>query len=195
MSEAVVVDLTGDLDWTEFEIIGGTIPARVVTLHVERPSRARTLLVEFPDGFRRDADGWYECAEELVVLDGGLEMTGQTYGPNDWAWIPAGAPRRATRALPSMLALARFDGPARWQQGDPRAFGQPLRDVLGDRSRVLCRGDAQESSFVMKAPSGTATADTELLCLETRTWARVPAGATFPALDQACFCRRFDAEE
>jgi hypothetical protein len=188
-----IVDLTGDLDWSHFQIPGGSISARVVTLNVERPSRARTLLVHFPEGFRRDATGWYECGEELVVLEGGLEMSGQTYGPNDWAWIPAGAPRTATRAMPSMLALARFDGPARWHEGESPMVGPVLRDVLGE-PRVLCRG-AHESAWLKEAPSGEAKADTELLALKTRTWASIPAGETYPALEGPCFCRTFGAKE
>jgi hypothetical protein len=191
MPGAVVVDLAGDLDWNAFEIPGATIPARIVTLHVD-PSRARSLLVEFPEGFRRDVEGWYECAEELVVIEGGLEMSGQTYRPNDWAWIPAGAPRTATAAKPSMLALARFDGPARWHEGSAPSTGPVRRDVLGDRARVLRRG-AQESTWLTEPPSGVADSDTELLAIESRTWARVPAGATFPALEGPIFCRTFPA--
>jgi hypothetical protein len=190
MPATVVIDLNGDLDWTDFQIPGGSISARIVALNVEQPSRARTLLVSFPDGFRRDVDGWYECAEELVVLEGGLQMSGETYGPNDWAWIPAGAPRSATRALPTMLALARFDGPARWHEGDSPSIGPVLRDVLGDRPRVLCRG-VHESAWLKEAPSGVAGSDTELLALQTRRWARVPAGEPFPAFAGPVFCRTF----
>ena len=194
MSSAVVVDLNGDLDWSHFQIPGGSSSARIVTLHVEQTSRARTLLVRFPEGFRRDVEGWYECAEELVVLDGGLEMSGQTYGPNDWAWIPAGARRTATRAVTSMLSLARFDGPARWHRGAPTMDGPVLRDALDDRPRVLCRG-VHETALLSHAPSGVAASNTELLALETRTWALIPAGEPFPTLDGPIFCRTFGTGE
>ena len=194
MPDTVVVDLNGDLGWAHFQIPGGSISARIATLNVEQPTRARTLLVYFPEGFRRDVEGWYECGEELVVLEGGLEMSGQTYGPNDWAWIPAGAPRTATRALPSMLALARFDGPARWREGASPMGGPVLREVLGDRPRVLCRG-LHESAWMTECPTGVAETDTELLALRTRTWARVPAGEPLPALDGPVFCRTFGYKE
>jgi hypothetical protein len=186
-----VVDLDGDLDWTEFQIPGANMPARVVTLYVERPSRARSLLVEFPEGFRRDSEGWYECAEELVVLEGGLQMSGETYGPNDWAWIPAGAVRTATVAQPRMLALARFDGPARWHQvAPPRDAELSRREQLGGSGRTLRRGD-HISEWLDAPPVSPMDRDIEILGITTRTWARVPAGEPFPALEGPCFCRTF----
>lgn len=184
-----VVDLDGDLDWTEFPIPGGNIPARIATLHVDAVTRGRTLLVRFPDGFRRDAVGWYECAEELVVLDGALEMSGRTYRPNEWAWIPAGAPRRDTVAAPFLLAVARFDGPARWVPGEGDSREPVLHEPLNAHPRVLREG----SAWLVNVPPGAAPRDTELVSIATRTWARVSAGERFPALEGPCFCRTVGA--
>jgi hypothetical protein len=199
--------LGNDLDWQDFDIPGSNMPARVVTLRVERPSRARVLFVRFPPGFERTVSGWYEAAEELLVIEGGLEMTGETFHAHDWALIPAGEPRRATKALPEMLALARFDGPARWNEGAqaPNPAGAVrarLEPQTLDAASPLGAGHArmlrngEPSSWLLDAPPAGAPSpiDAELFALSSRTWAWVEQGEPLPALEGLCFCRTFGHE-
>jgi hypothetical protein len=202
-----VVVLGDDLDWQDFDIPGANMPARVVTLRVERPSRARVLFVRFPEGFERKVSGWYEAGEELLVLDGGLEMTDETYHALDWALIPAGQLRKETKAIPQMLALARFDGPARWREGEdaPSPAGSvrsrletqtlDAASPFGAGHARLVRSGEPSTWLVDAPPAGTTSSiDAELFALDSRTWVWVDAGELIPALEGLCFCRTFAAE-
>src|SRR5436309_515203 len=118
MSGPVVVELDGDLDWADFEIPDSSVAVRLATLRKE-PSRARTVLVRFPEGWERPGAGWYSVSEEMVFLAGTLEMSGEVYRPGDWAFVPSGTARSHTVAKSEVLTVARFGGPARWTAGSP----------------------------------------------------------------------------
>jgi hypothetical protein len=198
---ADVVHLDGDLDWIDFEIPESNLPVRLVRL----PSPALTLVVRFPEGWRREAMGRYSVSEEIVFLDGTLEMSRETYRAGDWAYVPAGTTRIATEARSEVLTLARFDGPARWHsgslEGSPngrsllrRALGPTGASVespLGAGRAWRLRRDAGEESWLLEAPPAgeTAPRSAELTSLGSRTWASVSAGERFPALEGLCFCR------
>ena len=83
----------------------------------EEAGGAFWTLVRFPPGWTRPASGHYLCDEEFWVLEGELEMSGATYGPDQGAVIPGGAPRSDSRTPRGALALARFGGPATWVRG------------------------------------------------------------------------------
>src|SRR5258708_4087427 len=115
--DATVVRFGGDLDWQPFDIPGGTMPVDLVRLHVERETRASTLLVRFPLGWRRDVAGSYASAEDFLAIEGELRMCGETFVSGDWGYLPAGALRTGMAAVAEVLTLARFAGRARWTQG------------------------------------------------------------------------------
>ncbi|MCA1833551.1 MAG: hypothetical protein LC750_12645, partial [Actinobacteria bacterium] len=116
MSEARDVEI-GDLDWTDFDIPGGNMPVRLVTMRVEPATNSRTVFVYFPEGWTRAQAGSYACAEEVVVIDGAFEMNREMYSAGEWAYVGSGVERRLTKAAPYALALSRFDGPVRWNAG------------------------------------------------------------------------------
>ncbi|HEX9776344.1 MAG TPA: hypothetical protein VGB83_12300 [Actinomycetota bacterium] len=189
----------GSLSWEPFDIPGGSAPVRLATLRVERPSRARTMLVEFPRGWTRDGAGSYETSEELLVLRGSIALSGETYREGDWALFPEGFYREAMSA--DALCFVRWGGPARWRfdAGDPSV--QPVRGSI-DVSRteasplgqggagVLWRGETT-SSFIADAPvSGMpAPRNVELLDLRTHAWHYAEAGEPLPSLAEGCFVR------
>lgn len=200
---ALVVDLSAPPAWSDFDIPDGSAPVRTARLG------ERTLLVAFPSGWERVEGGTYEAAEEMVVLDGELRMSGETYTALDWAWFPAGCLRRETRARTAVLALARFFGPARWAASD-RAGPASSRRHLGDRPGAadfasplgagrawMLHSGVEATSFLVEAlETGTPSpAGAELLDLAGRRWAWVPAGAPLPAFSGACFCRIVTSED
>jgi len=175
-----------------------------VRLQRDPATRAFTVLVEFPEGWARPSSGRYEAAEDIVVLEGGITINGVTYAAGSWAYFPEHFPRVISAAEPRMLALARFSGPARWVEGIAGAAAAEARTVDLDDARAqddspfgaaaaLRRGKTDRSWLLPDAPGGTAPVDCELLELEGRVWAWIPAGGPLPAFHGACFCRTFPA--
>jgi len=196
------MNLQGDLAWRDFDIPGGNMPVRTVRLH--RDESSTTLLVAFPVGWERPEVGAYEAAEEFILLEGGLRMSGAAYAEGDWVYVPAGARRFATAAEPEALALARFSGSARWTAGAGRDIeiargsvqgGNLQGSPFGVGSASLLHRAGGVASWVLDAPpAGSRMAfDTELLALGDRFWAWVPASEPIPQLDGRCFCRTFEA--
>ena len=102
------------LDWEPFDVPGGSLPVSVSRLHADPVTRAMTLVVRFPAGWERAEVGSYSSTEEVYLLAGTLEMNGTRHEAGSWLRVPAGASRRRTATPGGAVALARFDGPARW---------------------------------------------------------------------------------
>lgn len=177
--------------WTPIDIPGGSAPVPIVVLRRDPASRAQTMFVRFPAGWSRPVAGFYEAAEELVVISGVLHMSGITYKPGDWGYIPAGSVRTSTDTPEECVVFAHFDGPARWQAA-AEASGPPhMTETLSGAPRVLRSGDGSQASFGPLKPDEVAATDTEVLELERSTFAFVAAGQSLPAVDGACFVRTF----
>ena len=173
---------------------------QISRLHVEPDTRAQSLVIRFPAGWSRPVAGAYEASEELVILDGLLTMSGETYGPGDWAFFPAGFVRNGTYAEPSVLAYARFGGPARWHEGlddnGPPAVRAHLdEDVMegpsplgAGRARLLREGVTESAWLVDELPA-RASAAAEIFGITERAWTMIAAGDAIPAFEGPCFCR------
>jgi hypothetical protein len=103
-------------EWVEFQIPESSPPVELSRLSQDPASRAQTLLVRFAPGWSRPSTGYYEASEEFFVLEGDLTIGESTFGPGDYALIPAGALRGPSSSKQGALTLAHFDGPARWQR-------------------------------------------------------------------------------
>ena len=72
----MITDLDSpDLTWIEHHIAGSDDPARLAMLHADAARQTRTVLVQFPPGWRRDAVGHQPAGEEMVILSGALSMS------------------------------------------------------------------------------------------------------------------------
>lgn len=111
----------------------GNVETRL--LSQDEASGACSLLVRYPPGFR-GAGGALAADEELLVLDGALEVDGRRYGELCYAHLPAGFETREWRADEGAVVLEFFSArPRRLAQHaahDPRrlvlhldAFGVP----------------------------------------------------------------------
>ncbi|MGH2830579.1 MAG: cupin domain-containing protein [Actinomycetota bacterium] len=198
-----VVDLDTSLDWTPFDIPGGSAPVQMHVLRDEPATRARTLLVRFPKGWERFESGFYESAEELIVLEGALHLCGITFGSGDWGFVPEKHGRYDMSVDEPTVVFARFFGPARWVASEVHEE-LPLHRALSAASfedaSPLGAGNASllrldEAWLVSEVPAGVAApVDTELLSLPSRHWTWTPAGEPLPDLAPPAFCRRFAAE-
>jgi hypothetical protein len=184
----VIVDLRGGrLDWRAVPIPAASPLVRLARLHVDAASRATVSVVEFPPGWSRAQLGHYGCAEEFVVLDGSLVVSGVRYAAGDYAYLPPRVPRSASRSETGCLTVAWFSGPIHWYAGrgpsstePPRALRLPVADA--SRPEDHTGGTAYGASA---APADPAPTTTDLLWPGAARWCLVPAGATPPPVDLA----------
>jgi hypothetical protein len=195
----------GSLAWEPFAIPGGTEPVSLVRLRSEPDTRAFTVLVRFPSGWERPTGGHYEAAEDVVFLSGTLEINDEVYREGDWAYLPAGFPRRTSRAHTDVLCVARFSGPARWNAS---VDATPIE--LASHRRLSDAGEPVEFAFGLGIPlrwgepdsdwfvphglgrDHIAPMDAELVDLDARAYAAVSAGDALPAFRGPVFCRTFE---
>ena len=151
-------------------------------LHADAERQTRTVLVQFPPGWQRDAVGHQPAGEEMVILDGALSMSGVTAGPGDYLVVEPRATRSATSVTDGTRALVWFSGPGGgWTDGPaadagtatvaPLAAGEqrgPHAELVGT---VTVHDELSEQAF---------EADVDVLWTEARQWAHVPAGTTSP---------------
>ena len=69
-----------DLSWLTHAIAGSEQAADMVMLRADAERQTRTVLVRFPDGWRRDAVGHQPAGEDMVLLSGALSISGLTAG-------------------------------------------------------------------------------------------------------------------
>ena len=75
---------------------------------------ACSCLILYHPGWRREADESLSAAEEFYVLKDGFELDGRWYGPDHYAFVPAGWPRRHMHSPHGAVVLSFFD-----RQPDP----------------------------------------------------------------------------
>ncbi len=130
-----------ELPWTT-GLSGNARPdVEAKTLSYDSASGAATLLLHYPAGWSRTTPHYLETDEELLVLDGSLEINGRTYGPYCYANLPKGYARESTRSTGGAVVLTMFDG-------KPRAVaGAPPSDLLDPKllvERIDCAGKGLE---------------------------------------------------
>ena len=175
-------DLTGDLQWIEHNIAGSHQPAKLVMLHADAERQTRTVLVQFPPGWKRDAVGHQPAGEEMVILSGALSISGVTAGLGDYLVVEPRATRSATSVTDGTRALVWFSGPGGgWTDG-------PAVDAGAATVAPLAAGEQRGPHDELV---GTVTvhdelgaqaldADVDVLWTEARQWAHVPAGTAIP---------------
>jgi hypothetical protein len=197
-----------DLRWTGAEIPGSAPPVELARLRAEEATGAFSALVRFPPGWSRPGSGYYRVHEELFVVEGDLTVSGETYRPGDYAWLPAEYLRSGSGSG-GALVLARFSGPPAWVPSQRAGEGFRPEEVvrkhwtaaqrrpspLGTGEARLLRGDARLSSWVLEEDgcTGTARHAAELFSLPERSWAWVGVNERLPPVAPPCFFRLFGA--
>lgn len=172
---------------------GANLPVRTAALRGASGGWA-WLLVRFPPGFHRPSAGWYPADEEILLLDGSLEMSAETYRPGDYAFFPAGYVRSETRVRVETTTLAWFSAPPVWtEDGEPGPMFDPVRMVtvrtgsphvngpLG-WGRALRTGPSDDTWLLDACPRGTVTVPTFLASTEERRLVDLDPGDEYPDL-------------
>lgn len=184
MTGSPAIDLRSPgLPYARVTIAGSPDPVDVARLHADPDTGAGVSVVRFPATWRRPATGYYACAEELLVVDGTLVVTGHTYAAGVYGYLPPYATRSASATPGGCLALAWFSARPIWAEGTadgaithPAAYGDPLGQRRPRRPDVV-----GESAVVAQAPV-SVDVPTELVSTSSWQWALVPPGDPVPAL-------------
>lgn len=121
MPRPAELDLTDlhDVSWREVPMPGSNGGIELVPLAA--PEGHFTILGRFPAGFERSTPGGYHASEEVLLLDGELELEGRTYRRGDLVVVPAEFLRTDMRSPKGCLVLAWFAGPADFRPADELA--------------------------------------------------------------------------
>lgn len=99
-----------DQRWRSAPMPGANADLDLVPL--ESDGAGFTILGRFPAGFRRTVPGGYPAAEDVVVLDGRLELEDRAYERGTLVHLPSRFLRTSMHSPDGCLVLAWFSGPA-----------------------------------------------------------------------------------
>ena len=156
---------------------GGNLPIESVLLHLDKQSRARSLVVRFPAGFTRDAIGHYAAAEDFLVLDGAIELVGERFSAGDWGWVPPNATRWGFSSPEGALVYAWFSQGNEFVEGPGSGGDAATRFSVIEHTGHLRPPDPVLGSSALVAADMPVSGPAEILELDTRVWQRLEAGA------------------
>lgn len=191
--QPALIDLrSADHSWRTVGIGGATTDVELARLHVDRATRASSSLVRFPTGWTRPGTGYYSCAEELLVLDGAIQVSGIEYRAGDYGYLPPYVTRSASGSAAGCLAVAWFSGVPTWIEGTAEGFAENAgRHGPASGCRRPTGQRVQGAAYVGAVDSSRVGAvDTELVTLDG-WWTLVPAGVVPPALGGEALVRRW----
>jgi len=84
---------------------------------------AATALVRFPADWRVALPGRLDCAQEIFLLEGGLELNGRRCDPDCYASLPAGYGLHSLASPAGAVSFMCFDREPRWLTGPGAASG------------------------------------------------------------------------
>jgi hypothetical protein len=113
------------LTWREAPMPGAT-PVEMALLPKLDDGGFRAF-VRFPKGWARPDVGHYAVAEEFVLLEGSLSLSGQMWTAGGHAGIPAFERRHHLASPTGCLVFAWFGGTPRWIPGEPTQAPSPTR--------------------------------------------------------------------
>ncbi|GAA4368370.1 hypothetical protein [Nocardioides caricicola] len=186
-------DLNGDLSWTEHAISGSDKPARMVMLHASAERNTRTVLVEFPPAWSRDAVGHQPAGEEMVILAGALSISGHTAPKGSYLLVEPRATRSATSVEDGTRALVWFSGPGGgWTDGAADDAGAiSTAPVTVDLSRAPSDRMSGSVSVHVDLAEQTFPNDVDVLWTDHGRWAHVASGEVVPGLTGTAVVRHW----
>lgn len=100
--------------------------------------KAVTVIFKYPRGWTMDRSHYVNSDQEFLLLSGQLQLNEVTYGPGDYAYLPAGFPRRMMRSTDGATMLNFYEGEHLAFYADaPPGMYQPEKLILQLRSNHL----------------------------------------------------------
>lgn len=101
------------LSWASEEVAGRTGVSRKV-LSLDSETGASTAIMRYPPGWAMQIEHCLDSSEEILVLQGELNINGQTLGHHGYSYMPAGAPRTSMCASDGAVVLTMFSAEPRY---------------------------------------------------------------------------------
>ncbi len=105
-----------------------TLDCRVLSIDAEKGDCS--VILKYPAGWRRPGVEHLDAAHELYVLDGALEISGATYGIDNYAYLPAGTSHRDWGTSAGAVVLAFFDAAPRGTAGEGHVKDDPAAPAV-----------------------------------------------------------------
>lgn len=163
-------DLTADQPWRAIPMPGSEQQLEIVRL--ASPRDRLTMHARFPAGFDRPVPGGYAVSEEVLVLEGELEIGDETYVPGDLVVVPAWYARRGMRSPRGCRVLAWFGGMADFLPvADLHASQDSITRTATDRATPGSVAVSDAGTWSLgSAPDGDGVL--ELVSADRTTWRR-----------------------
>lgn len=129
-----------ELPWTTGLYGQGRSDVEVKTLSFDETSGASSMILHYPAGWSRSAAHHVDVHEELLVLEGSLEINGRSYGPYCYANLPAGYGRTSAASPNGAVVLTMFSG-------EPHAIEGPATTAMDEKllvEHIDCAGKGLE---------------------------------------------------
>ena len=110
-----------DLPWVEGLYSGARRDVQSKILSIDESGRDSTVIVRYPPGWRRDTTEHLTAHEEMLVLDGEIEINGIAYGPQHYGFLPARHVRTTASSLNGATVLTMFYDAPQVVAGTPDA--------------------------------------------------------------------------
>lgn len=118
------------LPWSR-GLYGGARPEVTVrTLSIDEENGDASTMIQWPAGWSRTDPEHLDCDEEFLVLQGELEINGQTYRKHDYAHLPRGYLRRSQSSPKGAVTITFFSS-------EPHAITSDQMGNGFDESRLV----------------------------------------------------------
>lgn len=179
----MIVDLYSPaLSWVEMIPAGSDMPTRMSALWSDAERGFRSVLVEFPAGWRRGRAGHQPAQEEAVVIEGGLRMSGREVAVQQLLVVPPYATREKTSSHGTTVALVWMTGSVGgWQWGAAKDRGD-VRVVALDRGETRPGDEVLHGSVDVRPHIGGQTFehDVDVFWPGRREWIHLAPGDVAP---------------
>lgn len=99
-----------DMPWDEAPLGPGRADVAHKLLSRDETSGGTSSVVRYPAGWRREGRESLSVEEEIYVLEGALDIGGETFGPGDYTCLPKNYPRENAQSEHGAVVLTFFAG-------------------------------------------------------------------------------------
>lgn len=181
MNAPIDID-TAELTWFDLLPAGSDQVTRMCQLWKDDDRGFRSVLVDFPDDWRRDTVGNQPAQEEMVALTGAMYINGLRSGVGDLLVGVPHATRSETFNDPGTRVLVWFSGQGGgWQEGP---YDPPREVEVVKLAPGVVRPPHEGLVGSVEVRDGLAgevfDQDADLLWVESRRWMHLPSGTVAP---------------